>query len=164
MMRRPQRGFAYIAAVVILLLVAGVSVALVRMSGTQHSTVNQTLLGVRAGQAARAGIEWMFYRLTHDGKPAGCPDNSALVQLNDFKADTGFLVSVSCSITAQQPFNEGEKPDGTVSKKYVYRIEAVACNGGAASCIGNAGVTQPDYVERRRVATVCMTSEGSDCY
>jgi len=164
MMRGRQQGFAYIAAVVILLVVAGISVALVRMSGTQNSTVNQTLLGVRASQAARAGIEWMLYRLSHDGKLEGCPDGSASVQLNDFKADTGFLVSVSCRVSGEHPFNEGEKPDGTALRKYVYRIEAVACNSGAASCPDNVGVAQPDYVERRRVASVCMTDTGTDCY
>ena len=164
MMRGRQRGFAYIAAVIFLLVVAGISVALVRMSGTQNSTVNQTLLGVRASQAAGAGIEWMLYRLSHDGKDDGCPVGSELIQLNDFKADTGFLVSVSCRVSGQHPFNEGEKPDGTALRKYIYRIEAVACNSGAASCLDNTGVAQPDYVERRRVASVCMTADGADCY
>lgn len=163
MMRR-QTGFAYIAAVILLVVVAGVSLALIRMTSTQQSTVNQTLLGVRANQAARAGIEWMFYRLTHDGKSDGCPDGAMPVNLGDFRADTGFLVSVSCSITPQQPYNEGEKPDGTPARKYIYQIEAVACNGAAASCPDDGSVSRPEYVERSRIATVCMTSEGKDCY
>lgn len=162
MMRR-QTGFAYIAAVVLLVVVAGICLAMLRMTGTQQSTVNQTLLGVRANQAARAGIEWMFYRLTHDGNAAGCPVGAMPVNLGDFRTDTGFLVSVSCSTTAT-PYNEGEKPDGTAVQKYIYQIEAVACNGAGASCPDKDSVARPEYVERSRLATVCMTSDGADCY
>jgi len=153
-----QTGFAYIAAVILLVVVAGVSLALLRMTGTQQSTVNQTLLGVRANLAARAGIEWMFYRLTHDGVLEGCPSGATLA---DFKPGTGFLVSVSC---AARPFNEGEAPAGGSVKKYIYQVEAIACNGAGASCPDNASVARPEYVERRRIATVCMTSTGADCF
>ena len=160
MTRLRQQGFAYIAAVIILLVVAGVSLALLRMTGTQQNTVNQTLLGVRANQAARAGIDWMFYRLTHDGVPDGCPAGAS-ANLTDFQPDSGFLVSVSCN---SKSYKEGEAPDGTTLVKVIYQIEAVACNGSTASCPDNASVARPDYVERRRIATVCMTSTGADCY
>lgn len=158
-MTRPrQTGFAYIAAVVLLVVVAGVSLALIRMTATQQSTVNQALLGVRANHAARAGIEWMFYRLTHDGVLEGCPPNANLA---DFKPAAGFLVSVSCTA---RPFNEGEAPAGGPVMKYIYQVEAIACNGAGASCPDNASVSRPEYVERRRIATVCVTSTGMDCF
>lgn len=54
---RPQSGFAYIAAIVFLVVVAGIAVALLQLTNTQQTTVNQALLGARAGLAARAGIE-----------------------------------------------------------------------------------------------------------
>ena len=158
MMRIRQTGFAYIAAVVLLVVVAGVSLVLIRMTGTQQSTVNQALLGVRANQAARAGIEWMFYRLTHDGMLEGCPPAANVA---DFRADTGFLVSVSCSARS---FNESEDAAGGAVKKYIYQVEAVACNGAGATCPDDNSVPRPEYVERRRIATVCMTSTGADCF
>ncbi|MGG7605248.1 hypothetical protein [Massilia sp. BKSP1R2A-1] len=149
MKRSRQRGFAYIAAVVLLIVVAGVVVSLLRLTATQQSTVNQTLLGVRASQAARAGVEWMFYRLAYDGA-LGCP---AAPPETEFLADTGFRVTVICT-TPTDPFKEGEQPAGTATEKYVYRIESIAFNGN---------VTQAEYVERRRIATICMTKAGGIC-
>ncbi|MEW6762563.1 MAG: pilus assembly protein MshP [Pseudomonadota bacterium] len=147
MNRMRERGFAYIAAVVLLIVVAGVVVSLLRLTATQQSTVNQTLLGVRASQAARAGVEWMFYRLAYDGVTT-CP---AAPPETEFLADTGFRVTVNCAV---REFKEGEQPAGTATEKYVYRIESIAYNGN---------VTQADYVERRRIATVCMTKAGGIC-
>jgi type II secretory pathway pseudopilin PulG len=41
---RAQSGFAYIAAIVLLVVVAGMATALLRLTGTQQSTVNQARL------------------------------------------------------------------------------------------------------------------------
>lgn len=163
--RRRQSGFAYIAAIVLLVVVAGISVALIRLTDTQQSTVNQALLGARANLAARGGIEWAFYRLREVcTTPPAAPATS---QLSDFDAASGFRVSVSCTYRS---FGEGEEivPDGTETppvtplRKRIYRIEAVACNGGGACPDANA-VTRADYVERARVATVCETEAGNFC-
>lgn len=160
-----QRGFAYIAAVVLLLVVAGISVALLRLTSTQQSTVNQGLLAARANQAARAGVEWMIYRIANDGGATACP---LPADLADFRADTGFRVRVTCATrlvgTVPTGFNEGESAPGTAIVKHIYQVNAIACNGAAATCPDNASVSAPDYVERRRTATVCMTSTGTDCY
>jgi len=65
MMRR-QSGFAYIAAVVFLVVIAGIAVALLRLTDTQQTTVNQALLGARAGLTARrhrVGVQRAHYPL-----------------------------------------------------------------------------------------------------
>lgn len=152
MMRR-QTGFAYIAAVVFLVVIAGIAVALLRLTDTQQSTVNGAVSGARANLAARAGIEWAF-----KGLPNGCtepPAPAAASTLNDFKDETGFRVHVTCTF---RPFREGDDPlkPSSAQVKRIYRIEAVACNGTGDGCPGNTSVTRPDYVERARVATVCM--------
>lgn len=154
-----QRGFAYIAAVVLLLVVAGISVALLRLTSTQQSTVNQGLLAARANQAARAGVEWAMYRIVN-ASPTGCP---AATTLNDFRADSGFRVSVTCTATA---FNEGESAPGAAVAKRIYQIDAVACNSPGAQCpdTTTASVSAPDYVERRRSASICLAADGQDCY
>ena len=148
-----QTGFAYIAAVVLLVVVAGISVALIRLSTTQQQSVNQNLLGVRASLAARGGMEWGLYRL----RANACFADQTL---NDFATDTGFRVRVRCSVRS---FNEGESAPGTAIVKNAYRIEAIACNAANCPATTGAEVIRPDYVERRRVATVCMTSTGEGC-
>ena len=151
--RMRQSGFAYIAAVVLLVVVAGISVALLRLSATQQQTVNQNLLGVRASLAARGGMEWGLYQL----RANACFGDRTLT---DFMADTGFRVRVSCSVRS---FNEGESAPGTPIVKNAYRIEAVACNAASCPTTTGADVVRPDYVERRRVATVCLTATGVGC-
>lgn len=147
MRARPQSGFAYIAAVVLLVVVAGLAVALARLTGTQQATVNQALLGARAALAARGGIEWAYSNLA-----ANCnPGAGKTTQLSDFRADSGFGVSVTCTVAR---YNEGELSEGVARERQIYRIEAVACNGGGA-CPDAGAVARPDYVERARVATIC---------
>ncbi|MFC0253519.1 MSHA biogenesis protein MshP [Massilia consociata] len=159
MNRSRQHGFAAIAAIVLLVVVAGISAAMLRLTSVQQDTVNQAVLGARASQAARAGVEWMIYRIANDGGATACPAGQTL---SDFLADTGFRVTVTC--TARTPFNEGEAAPGVPVVKHIYQVDAVACNGAASSCPDNGSVQAPDYAERRRTATVCMTSDSRDCY
>lgn len=145
--RRRQTGFAYIAAIVLLVVVAGMAVALLRLSTTQQSTVNQALLGAEAGLAARAGIEWGFKT---------CQSASGTTQLGQFREDSGFHVTVTCVVNN---YEEGERPDGQTSvsqRLRIAQITAVACNGSAAACPDANSVTGAEYVERARMATICM--------
>lgn len=161
---RTQGGFAYIAAVILLVLMAGMAIAVVRLNVSQANAATGAALTARASQAARAGLEWAFYQLSA-GNAQVCVNKR--VDLADFQKDTGFLVSVSCDVSS---YNEGQDPnDGSVVVKNLYQVVAVACNGSAASCPDNDGSAQVDYTERRRVATVCMlakkdASGNDDCY
>jgi len=162
--RRPAPGFAYIAAVVLLVVVAGLAVAMVRLTASQQNTAQSAALTARASQAARAGVEWMFYRVKTPST-APCTLAGTATTLSDFKTDTGFLVTVTCSFYT---YNEGQDPaSGATIAKNIYKVVAVACNGTAASCPDNASAVSPDYIERRRVATACVpvdTSVTPDCY
>ena len=151
---RRQSGFAYIAAVVLLVVVAGLCTAMIRMSNTQQATVNGALLGARAGLAARGGIEWGLFQL----RTSGCAAERTLA---DFVADSGFRVTVRCTATA---FNEGEDGAGNPLAKTMVQLEAVACNGGGACpSTDPTTVARPDYVERRRVATACTIGTTGLC-
>jgi MSHA biogenesis protein MshP len=154
---RRQDGFAYIAAVILLVVMAGMAIAVVRLNATQANSATGAVLTARASQASRAGLEWAFYQL-RTKNTAGCTSAT----LSDFQADSGFRVSLSCRVTA---YNEGQNPaDGSVLVKNLYQVEAVACNGAAGACPDNASSTKPEYTERRRIATICITAAGDDCY
>lgn len=161
-MTRRQSGFAYIAAVVFLVVVAGIAVALLRLTDTQQSTINGALLAARANLAARGGIEWVFQQPVQRCAPT--PQPPQVNHLPDFRNDSGFLVTVSCSYRV---FNEGETTEakGDPVIKHIYRIEAIACNTAGTTCLNPsaANVARPDYVERARVATICMIA-GDPCY
>lgn len=57
-----QRGFGLVAALFLILVIAGVIAAMVRLSVSQHSTSSLALQQARAYQAARAGLEWGIAR------------------------------------------------------------------------------------------------------
>jgi MSHA biogenesis protein MshP len=156
MTARRAGGFAYIAAIVFLVVLAGFALAVLRLSDTEQVTVNQAVLGTRASQAARTGLEWAFYKL----KPKDATCDAVNTATPDFKPHTGFTVAVKCTSTT---YDEGLKPDGTSVKKNVFELTATACNG--STCPGtNADLANPDYVERKRMASICIASDGTDCY
>ena len=160
--RRPRphaaraAGFAYIAAVVFLVVLAGFALAALRLADTAQATASQQVLGARASQTARAGLEWMFYQLKTPG--AKCPVQP--VTLTDFVADTGFKVTLTCDL---QTYSEGQTPAAAPLMKNVFQLTATACNGTAAACPDDAAAAGADYVERKRSASICIAADGSDC-
>lgn len=162
---RKQGGFAYIAAVVLLVVVAGVIAGVLRLTASQQATANDAVLIARAGQAARGGIEWMMYRIGTDAASAPCPADTVsaptATPVGDFRNASGFNVTVTCGF---RQYKEGVDQAGAAVVKNIYTIDAVACNGNGASCPDNAGAGAPDYTERRRVATICLVQGGGFCY
>lgn len=144
--RTSQGGFAYIAAVVLLVVMASLAAAMARLNSVQLTTANQDLQAARATLAARAGVEWGLAQLRTDNCQAEWPT------LTDFRNASGFVVTVRC---ARTQFDEGETAAGTPARNRLYEISATACNVGTV-CPNNAQVTHRDYVERRRVATACI--------
>ena len=121
-----QQGFSIVMAIFILVVVGLLGGYMVRMSGVQISTFNQTLLGARAYQAAHAGIEWGIARISNGGN---CADISAQTALT-FTGLEGFGVRMSCN---SQSYSEA---DHTPT---VYRISALSEFGSYSSS---------DYVAR----------------
>ena len=158
MMPWRQRGFAYIAAIIFLIVLAGFALAALRLSATEQATVNQQVQGARANQAARAGLEWGFFQLKAAGATCAA---LAPTTLTDFVADTGYRVTLACAMST---YAEGQTPAGGSLVKNIFQLTATACNGAGASCPDNASVTGQDYVERRRSASICVTQDGHDCY
>lgn len=139
-----QRGFGVIAAIVVLVILAGLASAMLFLGTSQQMTIAQDVLSARAWQAARAGNEWGLHQALQ-GSWQTCSNASATL---DLKADTdGFNVTVSCD---SRLFQEGETAPGVSRTVRIFEIRAVACP--AASCPAvDASVAGMAYVERSRM-------------
>jgi len=139
--RHAARGLGVVTIIVLLVGMAGMAAAVMRLGQQGASTLQQDTQGVRAGAAARSGIEWGLYQ-AFKGSWTSCSNAS---QTLDLSTDTGMRVLVSCD---SRLFNEGESAPGTAATVRVFTIDAIACN--ASSCPNASAATQQGYVERRR--------------
>ena len=140
-MKRREQGLGAITIIVVLVLLAGMAAAIVRLNSAAQMTATQELLAARAAQAARAGLQWGLYQ-AFKGPWSACSGDSSTLDLG---AENGMRVTVSCNSTL---YNEGESAPGTARTVRVYTLDAVACNG-ATGCPDNTMVARPGYVERR---------------
>jgi MSHA biogenesis protein MshP len=136
-----QRGFGAIAAVLVLVLLAALAAAVIRLAGAQQMGGAQEQSAARAAQAARAGIEWGLYQ-AFKGSWTTC---SGSTQTLDLSVDFGMRATVTCNSTQ---YNEGESSPGTPATVRVFTIDSVACNS-TSSCPDSSRATGPAYVERR---------------
>jgi MSHA biogenesis protein MshP len=145
MMRPPlhlarSAGVGLVTAIFLLVVLAGLAVAMVSLYTTQQASSNLDLEGARAYQAARAGIEYgLFRRLRGACTAAGCCPGAASQVTLAMPGDgglRGFVVVVSCTQAGGRdtPAN----------------ITAVACNMADSQglCEGVPG-NNPQYVRRR---------------
>ncbi len=135
-----QRGLGAIAAIVVLVVLAGLSAAVVRLGSASASASAQEIESARATHAARAGLQWGLFQ-AFKGSWTACNGN---VQNLDLRSATGMTVALRCDSSA---YNEGESAPGVPLVVRVFTIEAVACNS-ATACPDAARATQPGYVER----------------
>lgn len=139
---RRAAGVGLVTAIFLLVALAALGVAIVSVTTAQHASATQDQQGVRAYQAARAGIEWGLWRaLRGAGTPSAnlaCP-NAAGVTFA-FPAGTtlsAFSVTVTC--TAPRTAIAGAPEH--------FLIRATACNEpGPAGC-PNASKSV-DYAQR----------------
>lgn len=98
--RMGQRGFSLVSAIFLLVVLAGLGVAILNVSTVQHTASALDLLGARAYQAARAGVEWGLYR--HRVAAGAYCSNAATPDMQTFALPAGttlsnFTVTVSCT-------------------------------------------------------------------
>jgi len=122
--QRLQQGFAAIAAIFLVVILAALGAFMVSFSNTQHLTSAQDIQGSRAYWAARAGLEWGIASVT-----TVCPASTALTI-------QGFTVNVDCVLTTYTD-------SGTVN---LFQITARAQSAGA--------VGSPGYIERSLTASL----------
>jgi MSHA biogenesis protein MshP len=137
-MRQQQHGFALIAAIVLVVILAGLSAFVASMVSGQSA--NQQLERMtRVGDlAAQAGLEWGAYQVMRPALAPGCFPNGPLAAVLPGTL-APFTVNVTCAVTATTE----PRPAPAVGTVVVYQITATATYGAIAS---------PDYVERTKAA------------
>ncbi|MCZ7563966.1 MAG: agglutinin biogenesis protein MshP [Burkholderiales bacterium] len=130
-----ERGFAAIAGIFILVVLALLGAYLVSIFAGQSRTLAFDALGAKALQSARAGLELGMYEAIRN---SSCPASTTL-------ALGGMLDGFSVRVQCQSSTHVEVAPPAIV----VYQLTATACNRGA--CPDTADAT---YVERELRATV----------
>ena len=172
--RFAQRGFSIVTAIFLIVVLALLGVYIVSVTSVQQSSSQLDVQGVRAYQAARAGIEWGAYQVLDPanaslGAPAAC-DTTLPIPMPTCPASpthigaghastlggslSPFTVTVEC--TQQADTTEGNR------RVVVYQIVATGCNQiSGGSCLTATPAT--GYVERRLTATLtkCRDSTAS---
>lgn len=129
-----QHGFSIVSAIFLLVVLSFLGVAMVTFSTTQHQSSAMDVMGSRAYQAARAGVEWAAHHVTIS--PASSPAAWTGCAASQTVAVGGTLapfspVNVDCNATSH--IESG-------STVWVYDITSTARTGGVP---GDAS-----YIER----------------
>ena len=123
---RSQAGLGAVAVIVVLVAMAGIAAAVLRLGAQGATTGQQDVQAMRAGAAVRSGVEWGLYQALK-GSWTACAGAS---QTLDLRSESGMYVTVSCSASS---YNEGESAPGTPAVVRIYTIDAIACNGSSGS-------------------------------
>jgi MSHA biogenesis protein MshP len=126
-----QRGFSLVSAIFLLVVIAALGTFAVTLSTTQQQSAALDVLGSRAYQASRAGIEWGAYQVLQNGV---CPATTTLAAMPNTLAN--FNVQVDCSSTA------ASEASAMVT---MYQLTSTAKQGTPAT---------PNYVERQMSVTI----------
>ena len=128
-----QRGFSLITAIFLLVVIAALGTFAVTLSTSQQQSAALDVLGSRAYQAARAGIEWGAYQALQNNS---CANTTTLAPMPNTLA--AFSVTVACTSSA------ASEASATVT---MYQLTSTAKQGTPAT---------PNYVERQMTVTIAQ--------
>lgn len=135
-----QRGLGLVTAICLLVLLAGLAVALLSIATTNAAASAADVQGARAYQGARAGLEWGLYQNLRT--PARRCDPSYTFALPATSSLAGLSVTVTC-----ERLRTLAPPDPAALDRWV--IRATACNAQPAGASCPQPQPGPDYVQRR---------------
>ncbi|HEY8886866.1 MAG TPA: hypothetical protein VIM35_00130 [Gallionella sp.] len=136
-----QRGFSLISAIFLLVVIAALGTFAVTLSTTQQQSAALDVLGSRAYQASRAGIEWGAYQVIQNPAGINCaalPATAANGPIAMANTLQNFTVTVNCGSAAASEAN------ATVT---MYQLTSTATQGTVAT---------PGYVERQMTVTIAQ--------
>ena len=140
---RIQYGFSLVSAIFLLVVIAALGTFAVTLSTTQQQSAALDVMGARAYQAARAGMEWGAYQVL----PASAAAFASTCRTTGSKSQTlnalpntlsGFAVDVGCSATSHVE---------NATTLWVYQLTSTATQGTVAT---------PNYVERVISVTIAQ--------
>ncbi len=120
-----ERGFALVAAVFIVVVLALLGIMMVTIGGMQRATASAATQGARAYHAAQTGIEWGVFQALAAGS---CFPSPSSFPLSGPGLD-GFSVTVKCVATSHK---EGGDPPYNV---YVITSTATSGNFGDSAYV-----------------------------
>ncbi|QCP14494.1 agglutinin biogenesis protein MshP [Pseudoduganella umbonata] len=126
-----SRGVSIVTAIFLLVVLSGIGAAIVTVATTQRQAAAADLLGTRAYEAARSGVEYGLYQFLA---------NNGICASADF-AGPGGLAGMTVSVRCVQTATEG------VPALTQTRITATACNAPVNGACPN-GAPGGDYVQR----------------
>lgn len=130
-----QHGFSLVSAIFLLVVIAALGTFAVTLSTTQQQSAALDVLGSRAYQAARAGIEWGAYQVVNGGIVCSAlPATSSNPVTLTGTTLQNFTVTVNCGSVATT------EAGITVT---MYQLTSLAKQG-----------TTPNYVERQMSVTI----------
>jgi len=127
-----QEGFSLVSAIFLLVVIAALGTFAVTLSTTQQQSAGLDVMGARAYQAARAGIEWGAYRVLRNA--GACAPTTTLPAGTLGGSLSGFTVDVTC---VPSPQGEVSATTGIVT---VFDLTSRATQGVVGT---------PNYVERQ---------------
>jgi MSHA biogenesis protein MshP len=130
--RHAQRGFLVIAAVFLLVVLAGLVAYLTTVSTTSQAASAADVNASRAYQAARAGVEWGAFQVLQAG--GSCVASTP-------KTFSGTLAPFTATVTC----TESDIAEGAATVK-AYTIVSTACNEPPCP---NTTTASSTYVERQ---------------
>jgi MSHA biogenesis protein MshP len=131
------RGFALFTAIFILVVLAALGAFILNISSSQQIGSALDVQGVRAYQAARAGIEWGLYRQLQAG---------SCVAATNFVPPAATLSSFTVSVVCVPTADASGGPA-------IYTLTSTACSQPNAGVCPNTVNPGALYIERRLTVT-----------
>lgn len=120
-----QRGISVIAAIFLLLLMAGLAAFMVSMISATNLNLAADVGGSRAYQAARAGVELGLYKVMQEAPANGNPATKDDALADCFSAVTPTIETMTVAVKCEQFPPGGDYREGARTIR-IYRITATA--------------------------------------
>lgn len=102
-MIRKSGGVALVTAIFLLVVLAGLAVAVVSLTTSQQASATQDEQGARAYQAAKAGLEWALYIQLARGPQSGNPNMLGCESTHTFPMPAGTLAAFTVTVYCTPP-------------------------------------------------------------
>ena len=125
---RRQHGISLITGIFIFLLLAGLAALIAKVVATAHTTAAEDVLGARAYQAARGGVEWGLYQVLDPDNGTALTKSNAADALNPCFASGTEVPGLGATVTVDCTAHPSDTTYYQEGSKFlrIYRITSVA--------------------------------------